>query len=136
MKARAHPAVPSAYSAWHRPSQGARIWCAWLLAICLLGTQWLGLAHAIEHYGWTGGRSEAVASMPAASVAGPSHGLHADHNCTLFDALALASCAGSPAALHIDLPAPRVVATAWRSQFRAISAPAPYDSRAPPATLS
>lgn len=131
MRAGSHPADRSAQA----PSHRARIWCAWLLAACLLGTQWLGLAHAIEHHPVLGGVSGAVFSTPAASgtVGSSAHRLHADHNCTLFDALALASCAGSPATPQVDLPAPHILVTMWDSSSCGTLTFAHYDPRGPPA---
>lgn len=116
----------------------------WLLAVCLLGTQWLGLTHAIEHRALAaasaqsdnGADFQARAAMPGAQAKAVSPGSHAEHNCTLFDALALASCAGTPVALVFALPVPQPA----KSQGRAlswVSAPfASYESRAPPAFLS
>ena len=112
----------------------------WLLAVCLLGTQWLGLTHAIEHRshagttGTTATGFDTMARMAGGIAAGKAaKGAAADHNCTLFDALALSSCAGVAAVPALPQPAPVALQPSAVALPVFLAASSPYQSRAPPA---
>lgn len=107
----------------------------WLLAVCLLGTQWLGLTHAIEHRSHMGGvwsSTQAGEGTAKPLTTAATKAAAVEHNCALFDALALSSCAGTPVMLSVAPPQPlalRAIAILF-PVFLAVSSP--YQSRAPP----
>ncbi len=102
----------------------ARVGLALLFA-CVVGTQMFGFVHRVVH----GDHAVAESSGKIAHGApGAQHG----HNCQLFDALTLASCAGATP-LQAAAPAPRAT---FRLPLLAsappASAPLGFRSRAPP----
>ena len=98
----------------------------WLLALCLVGTQMLGLLHSVAHAG-----INPIDSATAAKVVYTT-----EHNCVLFDALALSSCAGpsTPPALFAAAPVYFFLTRHIALVFSAD--PLAFQSRAPPASLS
>jgi hypothetical protein len=98
-----------------------------LLALCLVGTQLLGFSHRVAHAGVNPSTDHEVAAKVVYA---------AEHSCVLFDALALASCAG-PATLLPLLAASIGYFFLARHIARVFSAdPLAFQSRAPPAPLS
>ena len=69
-----------------------------LALVCLLGAQILGFAHRVAH----GDRLAQIAQ----SAGQETLWVHDDHNCQLFDALTLASFAGTAAALPVASATP------------------------------
>lgn len=101
----------------------------WLLALCLVGTQLIGLVHSIVHSGAL--QSHVIENSIAAQKA-----FAVDHSCTLFDALALGSCAGTT---DVCLPAgekPAFFLPLHNTTPVVANAPTPFRSRAPPSLLS
>ena len=75
---------------FRRQTAWGRFWMA-LALVCLLGAQISGLTHRVAH----GDRLAQIAQ----SAGQETPWAHDDHNCQLFDALTLASFAGTAAAL-------------------------------------
>ena len=99
----------------------------WLLALCLVGTQMLGLLHSVAHAGVN----------PIADAGAAAKVVYTtEHNCVLFDALALSSCAGpsTPPALFAAVSIYFFLARHLALVFSAD--PLAFQSRAPPASLS
>ena len=96
-----------------------------LLFACVLGTQMSGFVHRVVH-----GDPAVAASAPKAAHG--AAGVQPDHNCQLFDALTLASCAGATS-FQAAAAAPR---TAFERPFLAsaplAATPLGFLSRAPP----
>ena len=99
----------------------------WLLALCLVATQLLGLLHSVAH----AGVNQVADHWVAAKVV-----YAAEHSCVLFDALALSSCAGAstPPALFAATTGYFFLADHIARVFSAD--PLAFQSRAPPAPLS
>ncbi len=96
-----------------------------LALACLLGAQVAGFTHRVAHgERWV----QRVQSVDSASS-----WAHDDHHCQLFDALTLASFAGT-AALPVCIP-PRADALRVQSGVarHAFCEPLGFDTRAPPA---
>ncbi|MHB8352933.1 MAG: hypothetical protein ACYDCF_00625 [Burkholderiales bacterium] len=95
-----------------------------LALVCLLGAQISGLAHRVAH----GDRLAQIAQ----SVGQETPWTHDDHNCQLFDALTLASFAGTAATLP-SMPVRPVPFLALPGLVYNLSQePLGFRSRAPP----
>jgi hypothetical protein len=117
------------------------------LAICLLGTHWLGYAHSIAH--------PHTGQVPLAGFNSPlelaSHddcdahhhaeslpALHGDHisaNCLLFDALTLAGFVGSTSIALSAVQALAAEPIVYSAVFNTNAVLSHYQSRAPPQSL-
>jgi hypothetical protein len=96
-----------------------------LLMLAMLGAQWVGLTHRVEHADWRQAAS-------AASVLSSDSGKDVTHSCTLFDAATLAFSLHTPSFIAPLLSNVRVLAL-WAA-FSSWSAPftCHFSSRAPP----
>ena len=99
----------------------------WLIALCLVGTQLLGLLHSVAHAG-TNQVSDSGATVKVVYAT--------EHNCVLFDALTLSNCAGP--ATTPSLPAATIgfFFLARLVELVLSADPLGFQSRAPPAPLS
>ena len=100
-----------------------------LLAICLLGTHWIGFSHSISH-ATQQNQSELVASMAASTSV-----THSSDVCHLFEALTLAGFITLSNAIDISTQVSlRLIEITQDSLIKTWSA-LPYQSRAPPTIL-
>ncbi len=96
-----------------------------LALVCLLGAQISGFAHRVAH----GDRLAQISQT--ASQATPW--AHEDHNCQLFDALTLASFAGTAASFLIVMDLPEAVLFPNRLSIVHLKELLGFLTRAPPA---
>ena len=102
-----------------------------LLAICLLGTRWIGLSHSISHSHIQSQTAECAIESDALPALN-----HSSDACHLFDALTLAGFISSNPAIAV---AYSNYATQSNNFAQTLIAQAPierYQSRAPPILLA
>lgn len=109
--------------------QAQLAFAAILLAVCLMGTHWIGFSHSISH-ATQQNQSELVSGLVAAASA-----THSSDACHLFDALTLAGFISSGNAIETIRPTRFELANAIEDSLIASQLPLRYQSRAPPSTL-
>ena len=100
-----------------------------LLLVCLLGTNWIGLSHSIAHANLQGQTDQITSSLATTSAT------HSSDVCHLFDALTLAGFIGSSFVPQVaNLFHPGKI-NSPKETVVALQSIASYRSRAPPTTL-